>query len=89
MADIELEETNRVDDREAEKAGTAEEETSFIDDDGRLDESILIPVGFNSDVDGSRPSGSTPNIGRYVGVMKWAYTQDKKRFPQKGTRSKY
>ncbi|CAB4011466.1 integrase core domain-containing [Paramuricea clavata] len=73
-------ETNRVDDREAEKAGTAEEETSFIDDNGRLDESILIPVGFNPDVGGSRPSGSTPNIRRDAGVMKRAYTLDKKDF---------
>jgi hypothetical protein len=80
MADIELDETNRVDDREVEEAGTAEEETSFIDDDGRRDESILIPIGFNPDVDGSRPSGSTPNIRRDVGVMKRAYTLDKKDF---------
>ena len=83
MADIELDETNRVDDREAEEAGTAEEETSFIDDNGRLDESILIPVGFNPDIDGSRPSGSTPNIRRDVGVMKRAYTLDKKDFLKK------
>ncbi|CAB4017397.1 Hypothetical predicted protein [Paramuricea clavata] len=49
-------ETNRVNDREAEEAEAMEEgETSFIDDDGRRDESILIPVGFNPDVDGSRP----------------------------------
>ncbi|CAB4000153.1 Hypothetical predicted protein [Paramuricea clavata] len=80
MADIELEETNRVDDREAKEAGTAEEETSFTDDNGRQDERILIPVGFNPDVDGSRLSGSTPNIGRDVGVMKRAYTLDKKDF---------
>ncbi|CAB3978151.1 Hypothetical predicted protein [Paramuricea clavata] len=73
-------ETNRVDDHEAEEAGTAEEETSFIDDNGRLDESILIPVGFNPGVDGSRPSGSTPNIRRDAGVMKRAYTLDKKDF---------
>jgi hypothetical protein len=83
MADIELDETNRVDDHEAEEAGTAEEETSLIDDDGRHDESILIPVGFNPGVDGSRPSGSTPNIGRDVGVMKRAYTLDKKDFLKK------
>ncbi|CAB3987044.1 integrase core domain-containing [Paramuricea clavata] len=81
MADIELEETNRDNDREAEEAGTVEEETSFIDnDDGRRDESILIPIGFNPDVDGSRPSSSTPNIRRDVGVMKRAYTLDKKDF---------
>ncbi|CAB3982835.1 Hypothetical predicted protein [Paramuricea clavata] len=58
-----------------------EEETSFIDnDDGRRDESILIPIGFNPDVDGPRPSGSTPNIRRDAGVMKRAYTLDKKDF---------
>ncbi|CAB3990300.1 integrase core domain-containing [Paramuricea clavata] len=74
-------ETNRDNDREAEEAGTVEEETSFIDDDrGRRDESILIPIGFNPDVDGSRPSGSTPNIRRDAGVMKRAYTLDKKDF---------
>ncbi|CAB3979194.1 Hypothetical predicted protein [Paramuricea clavata] len=83
MADIELDETNRVDDREAEEAGTAEEETGFIYDDGRRDESILIPVGFNPDVDGSRPSGSTPNIRWDVGAMKRAYTSDKKDFFKK------
>ncbi|CAB4040538.1 Hypothetical predicted protein [Paramuricea clavata] len=71
MADIDMDEMNRVDDREAEEAGTAEEETSFIDDDdGRRHESILIPIGFNPDVDGSRPSGSTPNIRRDVGDVK-------------------
>ncbi|CAB4011733.1 integrase core domain-containing [Paramuricea clavata] len=73
-------ETNGVDDHEAKEAGTAEEETSFIDDDRRRDESILIPIGFNPDVDGSRPSGSTPNIRRDAGVMKRAYTLDKKDF---------
>ncbi|CAB4035869.1 Hypothetical predicted protein, partial [Paramuricea clavata] len=77
------EETNRVDEREAEEAGTVEEETSFIDNDGRRDESILISVGFNPDVDGSRPSGSTPNIRRDAAVMKRAHTLDKKDFLRK------
>jgi hypothetical protein len=48
MDDIDLDEMNRDNDREVIEAGTAEEETSFIDDDrGRRDESILIPIGFN------------------------------------------
>ena len=74
MDDIDLDEMNRDNDREAVEAETAEEETSFIDNDRRLDESILIPI------DGSRPSGSTPNIRRDVGVMKRSYTLDKKDF---------
>jgi hypothetical protein len=78
MDDIDLDEMNRDNDREAAEAGMAEEETSFIEDDRRRDESILIPIGFNPDVDESRPSGSTPNIRRDVGVMKRSYTLDKR-----------
>jgi hypothetical protein len=81
MADIELDEINRVNDREAEEAETAEEgETSFVDDNARRDESILIPVGFNPDADGSRPGGSAANIKRDVGVIKRSYTLDKNNF---------
>ena len=81
MDDIDLDEMNRDNDREVIEAGTAEEETSFIDDDrGRRDESILIPIGFNPDVGESRPGGSIPNIRQDAGVMKRSYTLDKKNF---------
>ena len=65
---IDLNDMNRVDDFEEERA--VEEETSFIEDNPRDQSMIIIDP-------------SVPNVRRDVGVFRRAYTQDKKYFLRK------